>query len=96
MAALARLRPISLVLGWGDETTNALATSTGTMARLDSWARFALLSTSSRVPAGSARCRASQEDARHTVVFMMTDGDSVTWTNGMFASADYDWFTPEP
>jgi hypothetical protein len=39
----------------------------------------------------SSTCSAAASDTRHVAVFMFTDGDSVTWTNGRFASADFDW-----
>eukprot|EP00928_Gymnodinium_smaydae_P079838 TRINITY_DN63673_c0_g1_i1.p2 TRINITY_DN63673_c0_g1~~TRINITY_DN63673_c0_g1_i1.p2 ORF type:complete len:305 (+),score=31.30 TRINITY_DN63673_c0_g1_i1:814-1728(+) len=43
-------------------------------------------------PSKSAVCSASANDTRHTVAFMFTDGDSITWDLGNFANPNYDWW----
>ena len=51
----------------------------------------ALTSRTRSEGSSSSTCSAAAADTRHVAVFMFTDGDSVTWTNGRFASADFDW-----
>jgi hypothetical protein len=43
-------------------------------------------------PRAPVTCRASAGDRRHTATFMFTDGDSITWDLGNFASTAYDWW----
>merc|ERR1719460_1750695 len=43
-------------------------------------------------PRKKATCKAAAGDTRHTVTFMFTDGDSITWDLGNFASPAFDWW----
>jgi hypothetical protein len=43
-------------------------------------------------PNTTPKCTAAAGDTRHTATFMFTDGDSLTWDLGNFASPAYDWW----
>jgi hypothetical protein len=43
-------------------------------------------------PNTAPKCTAAAGDTRHTATFMFTDGDSLTWDLGNFASPAYDWW----
>ena len=43
-------------------------------------------------PNRAPKCTAAAGDTRHTATFMFTDGDSLTWDLGNFASPAYDWW----
>ena len=115
--ALARMKPISMVLGWGDEYDMVSAASrhghqvlcSGRTMNLPVYMNFApppprppekpAPSASSPSSLKKQRpqesgCPSSDGDqgARHTVAFMFTDGDSISWTLGNFSSPVFDWW----
>ena len=96
--ALARLDPISAVIGWASEVDFVTSASrhghqvlcsdfTTNVPVYSNFAPPRLLP-----PPPPAECGAPPDSARHTVAFMFTDGDSITWDLGDFASPAFDWW----
>jgi hypothetical protein len=64
------------------------------------FSNFAPPSISNKVKAKSGEQREEDEEVascsssgdKHSVAFMFTDGDSLTWDMGNFASSAYDWW----
>ena len=108
--ALARMKPISMVLGWGDEYEMVSAASrhshqvlcSGRPMNLPVYMNFAPPEKPRPSSASSLKeqglheigCPPSDghQGARHTVAFMFTDGDSISWTLGNFSSPAHDWW----
>ena len=102
-AALARLAPKSVVLGWGDELDSVTAASrfghfiicSDAVANLPLFSSFSLADAAVAVAAPAPppllpACRA--DPAKHTVAFGFTDGDSLTFDLGHFADPAADWW----
>lgn len=97
--ALARLQPISMVLGWADEVEFVTSASrhghqvlcSDATTNLPVYSNFA---PPQLPPAPSPQpCSVTLDSPeKHTIAFMFTDGDSITWDLGNFASPDYDWW----
>ena len=112
--ALDRMKPISMVLGWGDEYEMVSAASrhghqvlcSDFSMNLPVYMNFAppprpadKLGPSSASSVKEQRlhdsgCPSSdgEQGGRHTVAFMFTDGDSISWTLGNFLSPAFDWW----
>ena len=98
-AALARMAPVSAVLGWGNELDTVTAVSrfghfvvcSDAVANLPLFSSFAppALPAAERSPSLPA-CTA--DPAKHTVAFGFTDGDSLTFDLGQFANPSLDWW----
>jgi hypothetical protein len=97
--ALSRMAPVSAVLGWGNELDTVTATSRfgHFVVCSDAIANVPLFSSFSPV-AGAAPAAApalpafSADPQKHTVAFGFTDGDSLTFDLGQFASPTMDWW----
>ena len=96
--ALARLQPISMVLGWGSELDIVTSASrfghavicSDAVSNLPLFSNFPARTDLPAQPAPSSTC--PLDPNKHTVAFMFTDGDSLTWDLGQFASPSQDWF----
>mmetsp|Transcript_33275 Transcript_33275/g.54978 ORF Transcript_33275/g.54978 Transcript_33275/m.54978 type:complete len:539 (+) Transcript_33275:78-1694(+) len=96
--ALARLSPISMVLGWASEVEFVTSASrhghqvlcSDFTTNVPVYSNFA----PPRVPLPPPphECSTSSTDEKHTVAFMFTDGDSITWDLGNFISPAFDWW----
>lgn len=96
--ALARMQPISMVLGWGDEFDMVSAASRhGHQVLCSDYSLNLPVHMNFGPPDGlqrdhpQATCSPGPPDV-HTVAFMFTDGDSISWNLGEFLSPENDWW----
>ena len=98
-AALARMAPVSAVFGWGQELDTVTAVSrfghfvicSDAVANLPLFSSFAP-PPSAAVLTAAALPACTADPAKHTVAFGFTDGDSLTFDLGEFASPAQDWW----
>lgn len=95
--ALTRLSNMSVVMGWADEVNfvgaaakhgHFVLCSDLNLYNLPLYSSFEYTPP----PIPSIRSCASPTPAKHTVMFMFTDGDSVTWDLGVFSSPSAGWW----
>jgi len=108
--ALERLDNISMVLGWASEVDFVTSTSRHGHQVLCSDSNsnnpvYMNFAPPRSAEAGrrsalamepeSTECSVDASDEKHTVAFMFTDGDSITWDLGNFVNPNYDWWSSD-
>jgi hypothetical protein len=101
-AALARMAPLSAVFGWGSEGDTVTASSrfghfvicSDAIANVPLFSSFSLEDAFAQFspPRAAAPQACTADPTKHTVAFGFTDGDSLTFDLGQFASPERDWY----
>ncbi len=95
-AALGRMRGQAVLLGWGDDEFNLVASASKASVQVHAADWVLNLSTLSRFAAATVQVPMPAADSvgagKHTVCFLMSDGDNLQWALGGFAAPGGKWY----